>query len=392
LNKTNNKTKTPALILGEIGLIHNLGEVGIPIYVGAEFDTNPSLYSRFAQKTRIFSSYESEKFIDELCEFGEEIGEKMVLLSDDDRVILNISENRKKLEPYYLLLFPDIEIVDQILDKRKFCDLAEKHNLPVPKTFHVSSLNEMDRASENLSYPCIIKPAYRHLWYHPDFSKVVGEYKKAYKCVDLSELHDLYKKILQIDPRVVVQEYVEGDDDLHFSVNMAVNSDDQIAGYFIARKLRVYPITAGMGCYIVTVKDDEIYKTAAQIVTSLKLRGLVNIQFKRDVRTGEPKLIEIHARNSVWSYLGKAAGMNLSMIHYNELVGLTQNSGNGYKAGVKYVNFQRDLRAFYQYHRAGEMNFVQWISSYFGRVVFSTRFLKDPKPFFKFFHRNLRNN
>lgn len=379
--KSNKINSTPALVFGETGLIQTVSAAGIPVYAGSEVRNNPSLYSRFVKRKFYFSSYESEEFIKELCALGKQFPEKPVLLSDDDRLILNISRHRKVLSRYYHLSFPSIKTVDCILDKRKFCELAEQRKLPVPQSFEVSNDDDLNRASGRLHYPGIIKPAFRHFWYHDQFEDIVGfPYKKAYRFEDRVELAKLYGKLRQIHPEVVVQEYIEGDDDQHYSVNMAVGTHNEILGYYIARKVRVYPITAGMGSYVVTVVDKDVLDQASYVVKALGLEGLVNIQFKKDVRTGVPKLIELHARNSVWNYLGAAAGINLPELYYRHLLGLPFDNVHGYKTGVKYINLRRDIRAFIQYRRNGQLTLARWLFTFRGKVVFERNFVKDPMP------------
>lgn len=381
MTKIELKNSTPVLIFGETGLIKTVSSAGIPVYAGSEIKNNPALYSRYVKKKFYFTSYESREFIKELCATGQKLPVKPVLLSDDDRLILNISRYREHLLPYYYLLLPSVEIVDGILDKRKFCRLAGKKGLPVPQSFEVSNQDELAAAALELHYPGIIKPAFRHYWYHEQFEDIVGvPYKKAFRFENDKELLELYDKLKLINPQVVLQEYIEGSDDQHYSVNMAIGSSGEILGYYIARKIRVYPITAGMGSYVTTVKDKDVLEQAIYVVKALNLKGLVNIQFKKDSRTGVPRLIELHARNSVWNYLGAAAGVNLPALYYNHLLGMDLQNHQEYRVNVNYINIKRDVRAFLQYHRSGQLTLPDWLNTYRGKVVFERNFMRDPAP------------
>jgi predicted ATP-grasp superfamily ATP-dependent carboligase len=191
---------------------------------------------------------------------------------------------------------------------------------------------------------------------------------------------DTYSDVSKINPYVVVQEFIEGGEDQIFSVNMLIGSHGNLKGYFIAQKLRTYPIKAGEGCYIITVKDDYMAEMALNIARKLGLQGLLNIQFKRDQRTGEPVLLEIHTRNSVWSYLGTAAGVNLAAEYYRDLVEPSDNPIPVYKSNVTMVLLEKDVKAFLQNLRERQISIPRWISSYFKKIVWGGFRWSDPKP------------
>lgn len=373
--------QAPALVLGEIGLVQNLGRAGIPVIVGSEIRDNPSLYSRFTKGRILFSDYRSSKFIDELCEFGRSLHQKAVLFSDDDHAILNIAKHQEKLEPYYLFSFPAPERVEKLLDKQLFCELIEQYDLPAPRSITLSSVAELDeKPVDKLQFPCVIKPSFKQAWWGKDFDSKIGDYQKAIKCESYQEMVSLYRDLAEINPNVVVQEFIEGGEDQIYSVNMCVNRVGGLEGYFIAQKLRTYPLTAGEGCYITTVEDTEMIDMTMDIVRILELRGLLNIQFKKDQRTGKPVLLEIHTRNSVWSYLGTAAGINIAALYYQFLTGNQVVEQTTYTSGVRFIFLEKDVKAFIENLSVKQLSIKQWIGSYFHKFVLGGYNWKDPVP------------
>lgn len=368
----------PILVIGEIGLVHSVGMSGIPVYAGSNFRDNSALYSRYVKKKISFSDYQSPKFIDELCELGETLQQKAVFLSDDDDAILAFSRHRERLSEYFSFLYPNAGIVEKVLDKQQFCSLSMNCGLPVPASFAISSRQELKNILPRLPFPCVIKPTNRSDWYDENFTQVMGGYKKAYLCNNKNELLDLYGRVSKINPRLVVQEYVKGEDDMHFELNMYVDRDGALKGYYIGQKPRIYPIGAGIGSYIKTVQDNEILEKGLSIVKELNLFGLLDFQFKRDAETGEAKLLEIHFRNTVWGFLGPAAGMNLYKMYYNDLTGLEELLPETYKLDVKYFKLERDIPAFLQYRSSGKIGFQEWINSYSGNYVIGGFSMKDP--------------
>lgn len=373
----------PALVLGEIGLIHNLAEAGIPVFTGTEIEDNPSLYSRFSDWRIPFSDYRSDKFIDELCEFGKSLDQKPVIYSDDDHAILNIAKNQERLKQHFLFSLPTAEKVEKLLDKQSFCELIEEYDLPAPKSITISSYGDLnEKKVANLPYPCIIKPAYKQAWWNNGFGEKVGDYQKAVKCSSYEELVKKYRQISAVNPRVVVQEFIEGNEDELYSVNMFVNDEGELKGYFIGQKLRTYPLEADEGSYIKTVQDAEMIDKAKTIADKLDLKGLLNIQFKRDGRSGEPILLEIHTRNSVWSYLGTKAGVNLTEMYHRELSGQPASKKKFYEPEITYIFLEKDIKAFFQNLESRKISVPKWIFTYFKRFVPAGFRWNDPLPFF----------
>jgi len=379
------KNKIPAFVCSEIGLVHSLGLAKIPVYSGSFFRDNPALYSRFTDKKFHFTTYEDDRYIEELCNFGKKLSSVPVLFSDDDRALLLISRNRERLQKYFRFMLPDHSMVEKLLDKRKFCHLCTKKELPAPLSFDISSNQELENVIENIPFPCIVKPAHKEDWWKPDFTEVVGSYKKAYKCDSPEEIRSFYKKLLKINNKVVIQEFVPGGDEQLYSINLFVDENGKIKGQFIAQKRRIYPITAGTGCYVVTVEDSNMLDMAKGVIQKLNLKGLLNIQFKRDTRTGKPRLMEIHVRNSFWSFLGTAAGVNLAKLYYEHLTNYKKNKSPNEKtiipkSGVKFFDLEKDIKAFWQYRKAGEITFRDWIKSYCGDFVVGGHLFSDPIP------------
>lgn len=371
--------KNVVITFGELGLIHCLGTEDIPVYTASEGKESLASHSRFSKKHLTFSPYDSKEYINELIELGKSMDSKPVLMCHDDRALLNISEHRDQLKEYFLFRLPDAAMVNQILNKLLFCRLCKEYDLPAPESKEISEIGQLPEVKNDLTPPYIIKPTFNHLWYDENFEDVVGKYKKAYICQTYDELESLYSKISQINPSVVIQEYIMGDDSNLYDVNLHITEDGKIDSYVIGQKLRVYPPKAGWGSYVKTVFDDEMFEICADIIDKLDLKGMANIQFKKDERTDEPKLIEIHTRTSIFDYLGAAAGQNIPAKYYSNLTGIEIENSQTYKTGIKYINFARDLRLFVRHRKEYELSILEWIKTYRNVSVYDGMIIKDPK-------------
>lgn len=373
-----NLQKQPALVCSEIGLVRCLGAAGIAVLTGTEESDNGALYSRYSKQGYIFSSYESEEFIKELIELGKTLDYKPVLMSYDDRLILNVSQHREVLSEYFTFLMPDKKMVENLLDKMKFIGLSEEFNLPSPASVKVSEEKDLEQIKGSLKKPYLIKPIYRHHWFDKRFPEVVGSYKKAFVSNSIEELGEQYSRISQINPNVVVQEYIEGPDDHMYDVNMYINQMGQVVGSIVSQKIRVFPSTAGYGSYVVTVDDKEILDLSKEIAAKLNLRGMINVQFKREAKTLEPKLIEIHPRTSIFDVVGIKSGINVPAMYYSDMTGIPIPENKEERYGVKYINVSRDLRFILKNRKS--LTTLNLAKSYMGKKVFDGLSIKDPIP------------
>ncbi len=375
-------TMPPAVVLGGMSLVRSLAEANIPVILGSDVQSASVLYSRHPKRTVFFSPYESPAFVDELCALGASNEGRCVLFSDDDRAIHTTSAYREKLAPYFYFNYPSHDTVDHLLDKRRFAGLATKLGLPVPKTLAPSGIDELADVSRDITYPCVLKPAHREDWWHPVFTRTVGNYRKAIHCGSRDELIDMYRKIAEISPDIIIQELVIGTDDQMFSSNLYYGATGELKGYFAGHKKRSYPIHAGIGSLIETIDSDEILELSKSIAGKLAMRGYCNIQYKRDARSGEMKILEIHVRNSSWSYLGTAAGVNMAAIGYSDMLGREYTGARWPRAGIKFVDLKRDIKALREYQKAGEWTLASWLRSLRGKKVYDLLSWQDPAPFF----------
>jgi predicted ATP-grasp superfamily ATP-dependent carboligase len=374
------RVSVPALVIGGIGIVRNLGEEGIPVYAGSDVSRNHILHSRYVTKRVVFTDFTSHTFVRELIELARSEGRKLMFFSDDDRAILTFAQHQEELRPWYYTNIPTAETVDAILDKRKFADLAQRLGLPVPWSMTPASMDELRANLDRVSYPCIIKPAHKEEWWTPRFREVFGAYRKAIECHSREELLDHYEKVLRVSPRPILQELVEGADSQLYSVNLYYDRDCTLKGFYAAHKLRTYPIHAGQGCLVQTVKDDSIMDLSREVARKLRINGLCNIQYKKNPQ-GVMKIMELHVRNSVWSYLGKASGMNLYYMAYLDQLGYEYPYPHGYQAGVKFVDIKRDLKALHSYRKTGEWTIMSGLRSLRGKRVYHIFNWKDPLPF-----------
>ncbi|MBI3802248.1 MAG: hypothetical protein HY282_00610 [Nitrospirae bacterium] len=371
-----------ALVFGEIGLVRSLGEAGIKV-IAAGTDAYRAAYaSRYVDEAMVFPSYASPAFVEKLLQVGRKFKEKPVLLTDNDKPILAFSRHRKDLSEFYRFLLPDEALIEDLVDKRRFSLLAERHPLPVPRTFLPATVEDLKEIADRIAYPCILKPAHQDIWKNDAIVNRLfkGRYKKAIRFNDPAALVALYEQLHPISPEMIVQEFVEGRDEQLYDVHAYLNEHSEVLACFVGRKLRTSPIHFGMGCYTVGVIDKEIETVALAALRRIGYKGIAAMNLKRDPRNGAIKILEINPRCSLWNYLASRSGVNIPALACADSIGQSWKIQNPHRVGLHWWNMKEDLKSMMEYRRVGEWTMGRWVRSLLDKKVCHVFSWRDPAP------------
>lgn len=380
----------PAVVLSCLGapesdlnLVRALGEQGVPVIVIAEDPQPPSRHSRHCSAFHHLPDYTREP------------ARLLALLTTLQRL------HQGALLPVFPSADPDLgallslepalagvcrpivspPVVAQLLmDKRAFGIEAERLGLPVPRSFSPRTLVAAEALSRIVDYPVIVKPTHPLAWKHPGLDHAVAR-AKALLVDDPRALMRLCGQLAPHGLDVLVQEYIPGRDEAHYSVHVYVDPEGRALASYTARKWRTYPIHAGSGCHVESVHEPALEVEAITILRTLGFRGLANLNFKRHARTGRHLLIEINPRSSQTSLLAVRAGVNLAWLAYCTACGLSPPASARRRFGLRYLNAGLDFHAFRAYRFQGEWDWSEYLVTVLRPgLVFQYASLRDPGP------------
>ncbi|HCX99204.1 MAG TPA: hypothetical protein DG754_03610, partial [Bacteroidales bacterium] len=186
-----NRGKTGALIIeGHVQGLSNtrsLGEAGIPVYV---VDKNACIAakSKYCQKFFICPDFQTDAFADFLIELAQKEGiNGWVLIPSNDHAVYTISKHKTKLEEFYKVITPGLDIIENIYDKSTLLDIAKSRGIPIPKTQYLKTNQEQ---LNGLNFPVLTKGRFGLSFY-----RVTG--KKAFFANNQVELQAQLKEIEQ---------------------------------------------------------------------------------------------------------------------------------------------------------------------------------------------------
>jgi predicted ATP-grasp superfamily ATP-dependent carboligase len=335
----------------------------------------PEFFSRYCEPLACPSPVtEPERVLELLLAAGERLERPAVLLPASDAFALFMSRYRVHLGRRFLFALPPPSVSEALVDKWLQHQMAERAGIPCPQTFHPGSKAEVARIKREIDYPAFLKPCVSHLWV-PVF---------GIKGFRIDGPTDLERRLAEIAPSgldVIVQAIVPGPNTNHYLVDAYFDDSNQPLALFTRRKIRQYPTDFGNGALLESVRAPDAAELGARLLERLQYRGCANIEFKRHARTGELNLIEANPRLGAANIHTTRCGANFPLIAYLDLTGQKPAPRTEYREGLRYLVVGRDVRAFLDYYRRGELGPVEWARSVMTARVFPYLDWRDPLPF-----------
>ena len=290
--------------------MRSVGQYGIPIWL---IDTKKCIaqYSKYCNRFLICPEFYSDEFTDFLIETAKSNNLKnWLLLPSNDHAVYSISKQRKRLQEYYKLITPAIETIDNIYDKIKLLKLAERIQIPIPKTYVYDDLKFNE--SSCINYPVLTKGR-----------NGLSFYKKMKKKVLVSkDKNELLKKIEMIKnhmtlDRVFTQEIIRNNGSNKTTSFTSFSVNGEIKTHWMGEKIREHPIQFGTATYVRSVYEKELLGYSCRLIQELNYTGICEIEYLKDPLDEQYKLIEINPRTWLWVGLAAADGINYAKIAYD---------------------------------------------------------------------------
>ncbi len=368
-------TARPAVLLGgdatAVPVARSLGRAGVPVYaLGGSLD--PVRRSRHV--VEFVQTGEGARIQERWLEWLMRPAPPAVVLPCSDEGLELVARNRALLHDRgHVAIEADDQRLLDMLDKERTHELAVAHGIPVPHTRTVHDADELHRAVEEIGFPCALKPLHAH-----EFRRHFDG--KGFVADTWSDIEEFFRLSERAGIEMLVTEMVRGPD-RYCSGYCYLDEHGSSLFAFTKQKLRQYPITFGAGVYHVMDWNDEVAALTLRFCRAVGLRGLINVEFKRDSRDGRLMLIEANHRFTASTALHLAAGLDVPLFVYNRLTEAPlPHLGRPYKEGTTLWYPLDDYRAFKEYRRRGEMTTFEYVRSVMRPQHFSVASLRDPGP------------
>ena len=302
------------------------------------------------------------------------LADRPVLYPTSDAFVTFVSENREALAPSFRIALPSRESVAAAVNKAAMYARAVDAGVATPSTHTPRTLDDVQRLACTLSYPVVVKPLVGHVW------RERYRTEKAIRVEGEGALVALFAQILASGESALVQSLIVGPNTNHCKVCAYFDEQGEARAVLCMRKIRQYPVDFGVGTLMETVADPDLEALGLKVFRAMNWRGPGSIEFKRDDRDGQWKLIELNARLWQQNALAEAAGMNFPFIQYMDAIGHA-TTVESYRVGVRWMDEFRDPRSAWAHRKRGAVTLRRWVRSLSGVRAYALWAADDPGPF-----------
>ena len=309
----------PAAVVADVGwvnglaAIRSLGRHGVRALAVDHRPWALGFRSRYATPVAAPDPVADEDgFVAALARLAETLEGPVPAFATHDEHVNVLARRHADIGPAFRPCTPEWDVLEAIQSKRHQLEVAAEAGVPVPGTRHPRSAAEARAAAEELGYPVLVKPS------DPvGFKRLYN--RQAFRCQSGAEVETAYAQAEPFEP--MVQEYIPGGDEELYTLGSYLTAEGEALGVFTGRKLRQTRRHMGVCRVAEAVWAPEVAEHGLALLRALRFRGISQVEFKRDPRTGEYKLIEVNPRLWQWHGLATACGVDLTHIAYLDLVG-----------------------------------------------------------------------
>jgi len=180
---------------------------------------------------------------------------------------------------------------------------------------------------------------------------------------------------------IMVIEMIPGPDDLLSSYYTYRTPDGGRLYDYTKSVIRRWPVCRGTGTFHQSEWLPETAEMGRRLFDGIGWHGIANVEFKRDTRDGQLKLIEVNARFTAGHRLVTEAGAPIDVMIYCYLTGQPGPVFDSYSQTLRLWDPVRDFLAFRQLHRSGQLGFGDWLKSILAQKIVLPYFsFVDPGP------------
>jgi predicted ATP-grasp superfamily ATP-dependent carboligase len=286
-----------------LGAVRSLGKRGIYVIAGSTSRHSQSFYSRYCRDRVI---YPNPRNRDEFTSFMLDYVKSHqldVLLPIGYLASTALSRHRDEFEPYVKLPVADHSSMKIAADKLLTMRSAESAGIKIPRMYSPDQIG-----------------------YYPVVVKGLMESGKVFYANSANDLSGLDLK------DVLIQEYIPGDGYGFF----ALMNRGRPRAIFMHKRIREYPVTGGPSTAAESIYDQELKELGLRLLESLNWHGVAMVEFKKDARDGEFKLMEINPKFWGSLDLATASGVDFPYLTAKMAIDGDIEPVFNYETGIKF--------------------------------------------------------
>lgn len=307
---------------GALAIIRSLGRAGVPVYAVMDGRASPAGWSRYLRGRFLWTPDPTDVpvVLAGLKELGQRIGGRPVLIPTDDAGAIVLAEHAEELVPFFRLPNQPRDLPRELASKRRLAQICTELGVPTPGARTADSVSKLATEADQLAFPAVIKIA-------EPWRGGSGGLKSTTIVHNAAELLELAARFPAADgPSVLVQEYLPRESSEDWFFHGHVGEDDAGTAVFrmsvTGRKLRSFPPTAGITTLGRAWDNPDLRSVAEHFLASVGYRGIVDLDFRLDRRTGRFYLLDANPRpGAQFAVARRADGIDAARSLHRELTG-----------------------------------------------------------------------
>lgn len=352
-----------------LAAVRALGKKGIEVVAVSYNQTkikNTAFYSKYCKSSYILPhpNVNESGFIEEITRI-QDIEKCDVLLPIGYLCCVIISKNFQSLKNKIKIPIINYDTMLIASNKNKTIKFGEKIGIPVPHTIYIKNIKELNSISEKLTYPVVIKAAEESG--SVEYANSIKELKEKY-----TYICNKYEEQIQNNNYPQIQEYIPGKTFGFF----AAYDQGKVKAIFAHERLNEYPITGGPSTMARSIYDNKLNELGIKLLDNLQWNGVAMVEFKKDERDGEYKLIEINPK--FWGSLDLAIESGVNFSYIVSMIAVNKHIKPVFKyEKITYRWLGPDL-----IHSVASRNIKKFFLIFFNRNIKNDFYLHDYKPTF----------
>lgn len=371
--------KEPAIVFGGgmngLGVTRNLGTAGVKVYCVTE-RVDSAAFSNRCYKRIVIPNYGGRaRFVRSFLEdFSRKTTSRPVIFATDDIGTLMLSELADTIRDDYNFVVPKKDVARTLVIKQRFYDSLAKTSVPFPRVYTPNSSGGLESLKEEARYPLFIRPSIS-----PQFTKVFK--RKGFIASNDKELAYYYNLASRHKIDVMFQEIIFGSDANQYGISGLFGKKGGPLAFFAYHRLRSWPPMFGnsslMESYPLT-ELSEMQSVLKEYLIDIGYSGIMDAEFKRDIRDNQFKLLEVNARSWWQNLFPTKCGLNIILKAYLDAIGEDVTYSEDYVEGLKWIDLPNDLlSAVFE----KKLLTREWFGSIGNIKAFSYFDFHDPGPF-----------
>ena len=331
----------PVLILGaepriSVSIARSLQRRGIPVDVAALSRENSRLSSKAIRKFTYLpdNKNKAQAFIGSLARLIQSNHYSM-LIPCSDTALTEVVRYYDRLESMVNVCSPKPEIIKRVLNKNDTLKLAQSCSIPIPDTYHISSISELRDLRQTMRYPLIAKP----------LSKRKSSHFKIRYFYGFEEIEKAFSVDPQFGTNTLFQEYCSGEG---VGIGTFIHAGEPIAVYQ-HRRLKEYPSTGGVSVLAISEEPEPLLvQYSTRLLSAVGWEGIALVEFRFNRKERSATLMEINGR--YWGSIASAIHAGIDFPFYEWQLAHQQpiNVPSRYRVGLRARWVAGDLRRLHE--------------------------------------------